>query len=781
MSRQAFDLLHHGVQEAIWKLGWGELRPIQVAAIQHILGDQQHLIITAQTAGGKTEAAFLPIISELSAKPQPSIQALYLGPLKALINDQFVRLEQLCGALDIAVHRWHGDVTASSKKELRKSPAGILLITPESLESNFINYGSQIPRIYQHLHFVVIDELHCFLENVRGMHLRSLLTRLSMAIKSKPRIIGLSATLGDPASARRFICWDQPDSVNLINDPNSSREIRLGVKAYISRPAAESERLVEPRLRPHEVLQLVQGITPEDLLAKHPLRKDNAPELAPVEAQGGVMLEDELDEIAQDMVQHFRQSTNLVFVNAKATIETLADRLCQQIKTQKLPSNPFVVHHGSLSKELREQAEQRLKEPIPTTAICSSTLEMGIDIGSVRSVGQLDPPWTVASLVQRLGRSGRREGEAAVLRMYIREESPFFGSELASLLQPRLLRAVALIRLMLAKWLEPPRSDQLHLSTLIHQVFSCLKQTGGMNASQLHHLLIEEGPFKTVNGETFAATLRALGAKQVVEQLPTGELVLAPLGERITASLDFYASFQTTDEYDLYHGEEPIGHLPVALVPPVGELMVLAGRRWKVESIEMDLKKVFLEPTREARTPRFLGSGGEMHPRIAREMRQVLLDTDEPGWLDQEGKLLLRAARHVAGQLGLFETNILAKVNAVQWFPWAGSRCLHTLSALAIHAGIQNQCDNLSVTYHLESLTEFCTHLQGVAQTTASPTELAELVSLRTGQKFEWLLTDELANYANGREQLDIGAAQEAAGQALATVRGQMHKERITP
>ena len=112
---------------------------------------------------------------------QPSVQALYVGPLKALINDQFRRLEELCAKLEIPVHRWHGDVPANQKKALRDKPSGILLITPESLESNFINFGAQVPRVYRHLSFVVIDELHSFLSNVRGVHLQSLLSRLSTA------------------------------------------------------------------------------------------------------------------------------------------------------------------------------------------------------------------------------------------------------------------------------------------------------------------------------------------------------------------------------------------------------------------------------------------------------------------------------------------------------------------------------------------------------------------------------------------------------------------------
>jgi ATP-dependent helicase Lhr and Lhr-like helicase len=144
MSQTAFSLLHPGVQQAVWKMQWSEFKPIQVQSIHAVCESKNHLVICAPTAGGKTEAAFLPIISQLAANPQPSVQAIYVGPLKALINDQFRRLEELCTEIEIPVHRWHGDVPANQKKALREKPSGILLITPESLESNFINYGVDV-------------------------------------------------------------------------------------------------------------------------------------------------------------------------------------------------------------------------------------------------------------------------------------------------------------------------------------------------------------------------------------------------------------------------------------------------------------------------------------------------------------------------------------------------------------------------------------------------------------------------------------------------------------
>lgn len=771
MRPDAFELLHRKVKESIWQMGWGELRPVQVEAIHSILGGEEDLIIAAPTAGGKTEAAFLPIISQIATEQQPSIQALYVGPLKALINDQFARLEKLCEAVGIPVHRWHGDVTATRKQQVRRSPAGILLITPESLESNLINYPRHVGAMYRHLRFLVIDELHSFLENVRGVHLRSLITRLSVLANVKPRIVGLSATLGEPEAAKRFVNLQNSTQVTYLNDPNASREIRLVIKGFVERPNAESDELIEPRVSPADVLKYCQQLTDQDLKARYPFTKANAPELAPTKASAGPDAEtqgDALDEIADDILKNFANSTNLVFVNSKATIEQLADKLFERVEAAKISNNPFVVHHGSLSKDLREEAESKLKDPLPTTAICSSTLEMGIDIGSVRSVGQVDPPWSVTSLVQRLGRSGRREGEAAILRMYVRGDGPCYSSQITQLLYPRLLRAAAVTKLMLEKWLEPPNAKRLHLSTLVHQILSCLKQTGGMKAVDLHNLLVKSGPFNQVEPSVFTELLRALAVRELIEQVNTGELILAPKGEKITASKDFYASFQSLEEYTLYHSDKPIGQVEISMLPPQGEVMLFGGRRWVIDAIEPDTKRVIVKPTRRGKPPRFLGDAGDLHPRIVHEMRDLLRTDTEPAWLDNQARLLLRAARQVAYQAGLCSGSILVKDRGIQWFPWVGTRSNRALLAIATKCNVIETFDALSITYKFSTLAEFEDFLNDAVAQPYDSTELAAFVTVRSAEKFDSLIGLELNNYAAGKEQLDIVAATEAHKAALA-------------
>jgi ATP-dependent Lhr-like helicase len=790
MSAESFALLHLEVQKAIHRMGWKELHYIQSKSIEALLGGEGHLLVSAQTAGGKTEAAFLPIISRLAQERKPSVQALYVGPLVALINDQFQRLERLCEAMEMPVHRWHGGASATEKKKLREQPGGILLITPESLESNFINYGSQLRRIYAELEFVVIDELHSFLSNVRGVHLRSLLTRLFTAIGRQSRMVGLSATLGDPSGARAFLAPAAPESVVLVEDTSAKRRIQFGIKSYLGgvwekknvAPAAREkpaqsggEKSLPPiRLTPAQALQLAEGVSEESARKARPLEGVILPGMTPNRGTGETKAEpgEELEEIAENIARDFGTGTNLIFGNAKRALEDLADRLNQKVEKERWPRNPFLVHHGSLSKALREEVEQALKTWPHATALCSSTLEMGIDIGSVRRVGQLDPPWSVASLVQRMGRSGRRDGEPAIMRLYTRDETPHAGSTLTDLVFPKLLRAIALSRLMLQKWLEPPESGRLHLSTLVHQILSCLRQTGGMSAQNLYELLVERGAFSEVSKEMFATVCKslgdlALGDERLIEQMPTRELILAPEGERVTADFDFYAAFASTEEYAVRCEGREIGKLQATLIPPVKECLILAGRRWVVKDIIAVQKTVEVAPATGGKAPLFRGVGLDIHARVVAEMRAVLLDNDEPVYVDEAGQTLLSAARRVERHTRVASHGVLHVGGGIRWYPWLGTRALRTLELHAKCAGLSCRTDEISIGYADLSEEAWRKHLGDICAGKFSALELARKLAVKVFEKFDGCLSEELQDLANARDRLDLAGAAEAAGMAL--------------
>lgn len=764
MSQEAFSLLHSGVQEAIWKMGWKEFKPIQVQSIHAICETENHLVICAPTAGGKTEAAFLPIISRLATDLQPSVQAVYVGPLKALINDQFRRLEELCAEMEIPVHRWHGDVPVNRKKALREKPSGVLLITPESLESNFINHGVQVSRVYRHLSFVVIDELHSFFGNERGVHLQSLLSRLQNSTGCAPRLVGLSATLAEPQLACAFLAPDAVDSVQVIADTSAKRAIKFGIRTFLEPPP--EGKTPAPRLTPDQSLALAGSMTAEAVGSEKALAA-LIQQRKPAATPGNPKSDDALDEIADDIIRHFQLSTNLVFGNAKKTIEELADKLRERVREEKWPVDPFVVHHGSLSKDLREDAEAALKSGLPTTALCSATLEMGIDIGNVRAIGQIDTPWSVTSMVQRLGRSGRRDDEPQIMRMYVREDSPHSRSSLTDLLFPDLLRAIAMTRLMLEKWLEPFDQNRMHLSTLIHQILSFLKQTGGMPAAALYRALCQRGPFRSVNQSQFAVLLRGLAEHDLIGQIPQGELILGLLGERITANFDFYVAFQTAEEFVIRCGQEEIGKLPATIIPPVGEHLLLAGKRWQVREIVFNKRLVLVVLSPGRKPTRFPGAAGEIHTRVMREMKTVLLNTDEPAYLDQNSNTLLRAARQTASIVSLDKTDVVVGRQNIQWFPWVGTRTLRTLALLAQAAKIPFETDKLSITYHLPTPQEFYSHVREISNSQPDAVALARLMPNKAVEKYDDFVPEQLLDAANAGSRLDILEACQACTRVL--------------
>ncbi len=205
------------------------------------------LIIAARTAAGKTEAAFLPILSRMLAEPATGVRAIYVGPLKALINDQFSRLEELCHEAEIPVHKWHGDVSSAPKRRLLEQPSGVLLITPESIESLFRQpSASTWQRSSRTLAFIVIDELHSFIGTERGAHLRSLICRLAAKSREPVRRVGLSATFGaEIEGVRRWLRPSEPEAVRVIEDPEK-KAIQLRIFGFLRplrprAPKAESD------------------------------------------------------------------------------------------------------------------------------------------------------------------------------------------------------------------------------------------------------------------------------------------------------------------------------------------------------------------------------------------------------------------------------------------------------------------------------------------------------------------------------------------------------------
>lgn len=604
----AFDKLSPPVQKWIRDQGWRELRDIQRRAIYSVLDSTHDVIIAAATAGGKTEAAFLPLISSLAAEEEEGrsgFSILYVGPLKALINDQYGRLSGLCEKAGVSVFPWHGDVSASTKAKAMKSAGGIVLITPESLEALFVRRGTQIGRLFGRTATVVIDELHTFLDSERGVQLHSLLTRLEIATGRRIRRIGLSATLGDMELARDYLRPSDPEGVEVLKAAGTEAELRLQLRGYIA------------------------GSTDPE--------------------QSGVT-----DAVAKHLFEKLRGSNNLIFAGSRNRVEIYADRLRQFCDDAHLPLE-FYPHHASLAKEHREFVEQRLKDGrLPTTAICTSTLELGIDIGDVTCVAQIGAPFTVASLRQRLGRSGRREGQPAVLRQYAIEAAINGGSSFADRLHLNMIRAIAMIELLLEGWCEAPRPKSLHLSTLVHQILSVIAERGGASAARLFATLCEKGPFGAVDRETFLQVLRRLGEEQVglIEQSSEGPLLLGRTGEKLVEHYSFYAVFRTPEEYRLLTSGKELGTIPVENVVTPGMTIIFSGRRWEILEVDDAERVILVRPSKAGAPPVFSGDVGDLDDKVTERMHDILSGDGVPVYLDRIAAELLSEARSSFATMG---------------------------------------------------------------------------------------------------------------------------------
>jgi ATP-dependent helicase Lhr and Lhr-like helicase len=725
----AFSLLDPRIQRWIWQARWTELKDAQERAIPVILQGERDVIIAAATASGKTEAAFFPILTRMLAETEP-VSALYISPLKALINDQWARLSLLCESLEIPVIPWHGDISASLKQRFLRKPRGCLLITPESLEGILMREGHALTGLFGGVRYIVIDELHAFLDSERGKQLQSLLHRIEEALRRRVTRVALSATLGKMELAAEFLRPDAGGDVDIIDSGEAHQELKVLVKGFYNLP---------PRLTDDEVeAKEKAGLTVE--------REDVLPQ--------GIVA------ISTHLFSTLRGSNNLVFPNSRNRVELYADLLRRACERSSVP-NEFWPHHGSLSKEIREETERALKAgDRPATAIATTTLELGIDLGAVRSIAQIGPAPSVASLRQRLGRSGRRRGEPAILTCYCLEDPIDEDTTASDCLREGLVQNVAQIRLLVSKWFEPPRTQSLHLSTLVQQLLSLIAQYGGITAQKAFSVLCASGVFPTLTKADFIELLRALGEKQFLMQDSTGLLLHGEVGEKVVNHYSFLAAFVSPEEFRVVCDGRPLGTLPIDRPLTPESYLIFAGRRWQVVACSQEEKRIDVKPAKGGKLPLFDGMGGKVHDRVREGMRQVLAEAVLVPFLDVSAQKQLMEARHAYVAMGLAARSIMNEGNSVRVFTWRGDWVNDTLALMLARTGLRAANEGLSIAVRGATTDAVHNALLDIAE---GPTPTAEEIAAKVQNKYvgKWdgLLPDELLarNYAS--EQLDVPGA----------------------
>ena len=719
------------IQDYIYRQGWQQLRPIQVAAAEEIFGSDDNVLLSASTAAGKTEAAFFPILTELAAeKDRDSINCLYIAPLKALINDQYNRLTEMCADTDIPVWRWHGDVSQTQKRKMLKHPSGILQITPESLESFMINKHMDIPHLFHGLRFVVIDELHSFLRSDRGGQTFCLIERLSKLAGVQPRRIGLSATIGNLREAAQFLGAGSGHRTVAPKVKNTRQVWRLSMEHFYQTDPQAASKGFDP----------TAPVEP---------KTDEAPELA--------------DPGIGYIFEHTRGKKSLVFTNSREECEAVCQML-RSYSAAKHEPDRFLIHHGNLSPSFRQTAEDAMKDDDSYMTTCATaTLELGIDIGKLEQAFQIDAPFTVSGFLQRMGRTGRR-GNPPEMHFVMREEHPESRAMLPDLIPWSLLQGIALVQLYLEeRWVEPPEPNRLPYSLLYHQTMSTLASGGEMSPAELASRVLPLNYFRNVSQDDYRVLLQHLVRTDQIQKTERGDLIVGMAGERVVNNFKFYAVFQENEEFSVHAGSEELG--TIVKPPPVGDKIAIAGRVWVVEDIDRQRHQVYCHGVK-GRIPAYFGDvPGDIHPKILARMRKVLSEDTMYPYLMKNARARLTQVRDTCNIAGLPQKRLI-NLGGKMWclFPWTGS-----YSFLALERLLRIKCAkrlnlrgfNSARPYFMEfamdaSAEEFFQILGEEAARDFDPLDLLYPKEVPVFDKYDEYLPDDLVRKEFAQSILDI-------------------------
>jgi ATP-dependent Lhr-like helicase len=636
----SFDLLSEPLRKYIRDKGWEHLRPIQNAAIFRILGSDENFILASRTASGKTEAAFLPILSKVNFNDS-GVQVLYISPLIALINDQFYRVEELCKNLDVTVTKWHGEANKTLKDRLIKQPTGIVLITPESLEAMFVNKPYNVKQLFSNLRYVVIDEIHSFIGTDRGTQLKSILSRLQRVNSKSFNIVGLSATIGDYNEAKKFT----GDEIN--------------TKVLLDRTAKEINSVFRFFKSEKEELPL---------------------------------------ELLKDLYITTKDNKVLIFPNSRGRAEEVAVKLKKISERVKGHPNYF-SHHSSVHREVREYVEYFAKNNKRHNFCisCTSTLELGIDIGSVDKVVQIDATDSIASLIQRVGRSGRKDGESSNLFLYATS-------------QWSLLQAIACWLLYKEGFIEPPEKNEKPYDILVHQALSITKGHSGILLTELIKQLKKNSAFKLIEQSEIKEIIQHLIEIDFLEKLQH-EVIIGIEGEKVVNSREFYSVFQIEENFKVVNAGITIGE--IAFSPQIieDENILLAARIWKIKFIDHKAKKIEVSPSIDGKKTLFSGNTGMLvHQKVREKMFEILYSQEQYHFLDEPSRDEIEIMRKDFSVFDIVdftsERPLLTTEKKMQLSTFAGTRVNTTLHLLLDIAGIKNTLDDDTSSFKIDGSKE---------------------------------------------------------------------------
>lgn len=586
----SFSLLSKRLQQGIIdRLGWKSLRAVQEDSIPEILAGK-NVIIQAATAGGKTEAAFFPILSTIFEEGLLPLSVIYISPIRALLNNQEYRLKKLGSLIGVDAFKWHGEVSYGDKKHFKLNPEHIMATTPESLEVLLMNRDKLYNNLFENIRFVVIDEVHYFAGSDRGIQLMSIIERIQQYSKFDIQRIGLSATIGNPNELLDWMQGSSKRKQSLIQpDANTKRKTKLFIR-YLDEWSE--------------------------------------------------------DELYERVLPIIKNKKSLFFADSRSLAEKIANTMHEIGLNSRL-------HHSSISKLYREQTEHLLQKENEIMVACTSTMELGIDVGDLDLILQYNAPNTVSSFLQRLGRTGRREGKVA-------------HYEFITVNKEALLKSIALVELARKKWVESVHFPFHSYHVLIQQVFSSVKENNGASQHQLLQLLKYRFNLSAIQEKEFIQFLDELVSNDCLELVDGTYFLSDKLDEQFSRRnyMDICSVFETTKEFIVKYQNRDIGTLDPWFVNIYYKetepfVFILNGLVWKAVEIDFNRFIIHVKEAEKGAIPIWLGSGQKVSFEIAQQILKILSGYENYPYLDQNAKNKLKEYRTDFQYFGMKPGNIV--------------------------------------------------------------------------------------------------------------------------
>ena len=574
-----------------------------------------------------------------------------------------------------------------------------------------INRRGYAESIFASLKYIVIDELHAFIGTERGKQLQSLLSRVEIITSRIIPRIAMSATFSDFENVKDYLRGNRAINCNIIKQEKSSHEVKILIKEYI---ANEHNNVG--------------------------------------------------DDISNEIINKLRGTNNLVFVNSKADAEFYTANLSELCETYYIP-NEFRIHHGNLSKEVREGVEKELQNgTYPVTAICTSTMELGVDIGKVKSIVQIEVANSVSSLRQRLGRSGRRN-EASCLRIFSIDREGDFN------LRENLFQNISVVELLKEKKYEVVQTSKYHFSTLIQQILSLIASYNSISAQELYNVLCKKGAFSNIDSNTFKKVLYSLGEKGVICQLNSGGIILGRRGESIIKKRDFYAVFFSADDYtvmDINGGRIGV----IQDIPQTKTIITLGAKNWYVENVDLKRRIIYVSQAIKQGDLLFSGSFYPVSSTIINKMKDIYCSSENYKYLDANAKKELNIGREFFRKYNLENICFIKLYNANSenevdnlsqsedifvFFTWAGGVINYTIKLIAeFYLEINVEINSLYISGISKNDVE-----RIVEKGKPNAIELASQIEreYKFQQKYDYLLSDELLDISYAQTDIDVDGA----------------------